>query len=94
MEAKQTQNENQPTIKKAEPTIKKVFEGIENIDVVGAQIVDGKEPETITVDKAEYETLKNNFVICKTAVESTLAFIVPDNLRKLAERTLKEVNSK
>jgi hypothetical protein len=48
----------------------------------------------VSADKAELEITKEKLAIAKIALETALAFIIHDNLRKLVERTLKEINSK
>ena len=44
--------------------------------------------------KSELEITKEKLAIAKLTLETTLAFIIHDNLRKLVESTLKEINSK
>lgn len=53
-------------------------------------------PTIVKVDaeKTELEITKEKLAIAKIALETALAFIIHDNLRKLVERTLKEINSK
>lgn len=63
-----------------------------------------KKPEQIEVnsptivktdgEKSELEITKEKLAITKIALETALAFIIHDNLRKLVENTLKEINSK
>ncbi len=63
-----------------------------------------KKPEQIEVnsptivktdgEKSELEITKEKLAIAKIALETALAFIIHDNLRKLVENTLKEINSK
>jgi hypothetical protein len=48
----------------------------------------------VGADKTELEITKEKLAIAKIALETALAFIIHDNLRKLVERTLKEINSK
>jgi hypothetical protein len=48
----------------------------------------------VDADKTELEITKEKLAIAKIALETALAFIIHDNLRKLVERTLKEINSK
>ena len=48
----------------------------------------------VDADKNELEITKEKLAIAKIALETALAFIIHDNLRKLVERTLKEINSK
>jgi hypothetical protein len=61
---------------------------IEDIQVNSPTIVkiDGK--------NSELEITKEKLAIAKLTLEATLAFIIHDNLRKLVESTLKEINSK
>ncbi len=53
-------------------------------------------PTIVKVDgqKSELQITKEKLITAKLALEATLAFIIHDNLRKLVERTLKEINSK
>jgi len=44
--------------------------------------------------KSELEITKEKLVTAKIALETALAFIIHDNLRKLIEKTLKDINSK
>jgi hypothetical protein len=44
--------------------------------------------------KSELEITKEKLVKAKLALETALAFIIHDNLRKLIESTLKDINSK
>jgi|LauGreSuBDMM15SN_2_FD.fasta_scaffold447414_2 hypothetical protein len=44
--------------------------------------------------KSELEITKEKLAIAKLTLETALAFIIHDNLRKLVESTLKEINSK
>ena len=48
----------------------------------------------VDAEKTELEITKEKLAIAKIALETALAFIIHDNLRKLVERTLKEINSK
>lgn len=48
----------------------------------------------VDADKNELEITKEKLAIAKIALETALAFIIHDNLRKLVESTLKEINSK
>ena len=69
-----------------------------------AKIDKEKEPTEIEVnaptilkvdaEKTELEITKEKLAIAKIALETSLAFIIHDNLRKLVESTLKEINSK
>ena len=48
----------------------------------------------VDADKTELEITKEKLAIAKLTLETALAFIIHDNLRKLVESTLKEINSK
>ena len=48
----------------------------------------------VDANKTELEITKEKLAIAKIALETSLAFIIHDNLRKLVESTLKEINSK
>ena len=58
--------------------------------------IEVKEYTIVKVDanKTELEITKEKLAIAKIALETSLAFIIHDNLRKLVESTLKEINSK
>jgi hypothetical protein len=58
--------------------------------------IEVNQPTIVKVDgqKSELEITKEKLITAKLALEATLAFIIHDNLRKLVERTLKEINSK
>ena len=72
--------------------------------ILQAKIDKEKEPTEIEVnaptilkvdaEKTELEITKEKLAIAKIALETSLAFIIHDNLRKLVESTLKEINSK
>jgi len=47
--------------------------------------------ELITVKKRDYEILKNKFSIAKIALEAVLYFIVPQNLRDLVYKAMKDI---
>jgi len=53
-------------------------------------------PTIVGIDenKTELEITKEKLAIAKLTLETALAFIIHDNLRKLVESTLKEINSK
>jgi hypothetical protein len=61
-----------------------------------ASQIDVKEPTIVKVDgqKSELEITKEKLIQAKLALETALAFIIHDNLRKLIESTLKDINSK
>jgi len=48
----------------------------------------------VSGQKSELEITKEKLAIAKLTLETALAFIIHDNLRKLVESTLKEINSK
>lgn len=50
------------------------------------------ESDTIMVNRSEYELLKKRYVIAKTALESVLWFIVPQNLRDLVNKAIFEMS--
>jgi len=43
------------------------------------------------VNRSEYETLKKRYGIAKTALESVLYFIVPQNLRDLINKAMLDI---
>jgi hypothetical protein len=43
------------------------------------------------VDAEEYEILKTRYAIAKTALESVLYFIVPQNLRELVYKAMQDI---
>lgn len=47
--------------------------------------------DIIMVNRSEYETLKKRYSIAKTALESVLYFIVPENLRDLVNKAMTEI---
>jgi hypothetical protein len=47
--------------------------------------------EYITIKKSEYETIKAKYGIVKSTLESVLCFIVPQNLRDLVNKTMREI---
>ena len=53
-------------------------------------------PTLVKVDgqKSELEITKEKLIQAKLTLETALAFIIHDNLRKLIESTLKDINSK
>jgi hypothetical protein len=53
-------------------------------------------PTIVKVDgqKSELEITKEKLIQAKLTLETALAFIIHDNLRKLIESTLKDINSK
>jgi hypothetical protein len=53
--------------------------------------VEKNNEDFITVNKAEYQILKKRYSIVKTTLESVLHFIVPQNLRNLVNKTIKEI---
>ena len=48
--------------------------------------------ENIMVSRLEYEALQNKYKISKFVLDSVLAYIVPQNLRDLANKGLKEIS--
>lgn len=53
--------------------------------------VEAQSEDLISVNRKEYELLKTRYAIAKTALESVLCFIVPQNLRDLVNKALKEM---
>jgi hypothetical protein len=49
------------------------------------------EEELITIKKSDFEILKSRYIIARSALESVLYFIVPQNLRNLVNNALKEI---
>lgn len=50
-----------------------------------------KNEDIIMVKRSDYELLKKRYGIAKTALESVLYFIVPQNLRDLVNKAMKEI---
>jgi hypothetical protein len=55
------------------------------------RVINDSDDEYISIKKSDYENLKTKFSISKTALEAVLYFIVPQNLRDLANKALKEI---
>jgi hypothetical protein len=47
--------------------------------------------ELVMVNRKEYEILKSRYGIAKTALEAVLCFIVPQNLRDLVNKAMKDI---
>jgi hypothetical protein len=86
-EESQKQIEDLKTIIKIDQTPTEQFEPT----IVKREIADDTEEEYISIKKSEYEVLKTRYGIAKTALEAVLYFIVPQNLRDLANKALKEI---
>lgn len=86
-EESQKEIEGLKTIIKIEQTPTEQFEPT----IVKREIIDDVEEEYISVKKSDYEVLKTRYGIAKTALEAVLYFIVPQNLRDLANKALKEI---
>ena len=86
-EESQKEIEGLKTIIKIEQTPTEQFEPT----IVKREVIDDIEDEYISVKKSDYEVLKTRYGIAKTALEAVLYFIVPQNLRDLANKALKEI---
>jgi hypothetical protein len=67
-----------PTIVKREPEIAPEFIETQNEDL-------------IMINRSEYEILRARYGIAKTALEAVLYFIVPQNLRDLVNKAMKDI---
>jgi hypothetical protein len=47
--------------------------------------------EYVTIKKSDFEILKERYIIARSALESVLYFIVPQNLRNLVNNAMKEI---
>jgi len=56
-----------------------------------AEYVETQNENIIMVNRSEYETLKKRYGIAKTALESVLYFIVPQNLRDLINKAMLDI---
>jgi len=56
-----------------------------------AEYVGTQNENIIMVNRSEYETLKKRYGIAKTALESVLYFIVPQNLRDLINKAMLDI---
>ena len=74
-----------PTPTPEQPTI--IKREVADKDAFGA---DSGE-ELITIKKADYEILKARYGIAKSALEAVLYFIVPQNLRDLVNKAMKDL---
>jgi hypothetical protein len=74
-----------PTPTPEQPTI--IKREVADKDAFGA---DSGE-ELITIKKSDYEILKNRYGIAKSALEAVLYFIVPQNLRDLVNKAMKDI---
>ena len=86
-EESQKQIEDLKTIIKIEQTPTEQVEPT----IVKREIVDDTEEDYISIKKSEYEVLRIRYGIAKTALEAVLYFIVPQNLRDLTNKALKEI---
>ena len=86
-EESQKEIEGLKTIIKIEQTPTEQFEPT----IVKREIIDDVEEEYISVKISDYEVLKTRYGIAKTALEAVLYFIVPQNLRDLTNKALKEM---
>lgn len=66
---------------------------INNIEVIQPEILSPTK-EMISIDAKEYELLKQDYITCKTTLESVLNFVITDVLRNLVNNTLKSLNKK
>jgi hypothetical protein len=56
-----------------------------------AEYLESQNENIIMVNRSEYETLKKRYSIAKTALESVLYFIVPQNLRDLINKAMLDI---
>lgn len=94
-EESQKEIEGLKTIIKVEQTPTKEFEPTTIIKREVAEkdsFADELSVEYITIKISDYEVLKTRYGIAKTALESVLYFIVPQNLRDLTNKALKEID--
>jgi hypothetical protein len=93
-EESQKQIEDLKTIIKIEQTPTEEFEPTTIIKREVAEkdsFTDELSVEYITIKISDYEVLKARYSIAKTALEAVLYFIVPQNLRDLTNKALKEI---
>jgi len=74
----QTPTPQQPTIVKREAELP-------------SEIIETQNEDLIMVNRKEYEILKNRYGIAKSALEAVLYFIVPQNLRELVNKAMKDI---
>lgn len=80
------------TIVKANPTPTPVTPTIVKREVdVTPEFIETQNEDLITVKRKEYEILKKRYGIAKTALEAVLYFIVPQNLRDLVNKAMKDI---
>ena len=56
-----------------------------------SEIIETQNEDLIMVNRKEYEILKNRYGIAKSALEAVLYFIVPQNLRDLVNKAMKDI---
>ncbi len=94
---KQTQKQKEEikqlkTITKTVPTPTPATQTIVKRDVEAKpDFIETQNEDLIMVNRLEYEQLKNRYGIAKTALEAVLYFIVPQNLRDLVNKAMKEI---
>lgn len=89
---KRTPNQLKPTENDALKLITKQPTNISNSEVDDKHFfTDESGIEYVTIKKSEYETIKAKYGIVKYTLESVLCFIVPQNLRDLVNKTLREI---
>lgn len=80
------------TIVKANPTPTPVSPTIIKREVEAtSEFIENQNENLVMVNKVEYELLKKRYGIAKTALEAVLYFIVPQNLRDLVNKAMKEI---
>lgn len=61
------------------------------IESTSSESTETQNEDIIMVSRSEYELLKKRYSISKTALESVLYFIVPQNLRELVNTAIKDI---
>jgi len=79
------------TIVKANPTPTPVTPTIVKKEHINSDYDLTQNEDHIMVNRKEYEILKNRYGIAKIALEAVLYFIVPQNLRDLVNKAMKDI---
>jgi hypothetical protein len=79
------------TIAKATPTPTPATPTIVKREHINSDFDLTQNEENIMVNRKEYEILKNRYGIAKSALEAVLYFIVPQNLRDLVNKAMKDL---
>jgi hypothetical protein len=79
------------TIAKATPTPTPATPTIVKRENINSDFDLTQNEENIVVNRKEYEILKNRYGIAKSALEAVLYFIVPQNLRDLVNKAMKDL---